>query len=229
LAALAALLACGFASAQPPRVLPPQPLPAQFSLPTPPVATFAPSGVEQAALQPKPPLPAPVDAAANENPYEGILRLPGPEEVFKLESEEAWKIRQQNKANDLKRGDRLEFPKPLVLAKGRYAGRTWPEMHCTTEPDYVCYQKLLFEQKNFERYGWDLGPITPVVSAFAFYTDFWTVPYHLATDPFRCYECSAGYCKPGDPVPLMLYPLQLSASGALAETAAILTLVVIFP
>jgi hypothetical protein len=215
LAALVALFACGFAQAQ------------RQPMPMPPVPTFSTAAAEQVVMQP----PKPPDAAADSvsKAYENLLTLPGPERLFRLESEEAFKIRMQNAANDLQRGERLEFPKAQVLAKGHYAGRAWPESHCVTEPNYVCYQKLLFEQKNFERYGWDLGPITPALSAFTFYTDFWFVPYRLALDPFRCYECSAGYCMPGDPVPLMLYPPEMSGAGLLAEAGSILALVAIFP
>src|SRR5947209_8055653 len=83
LAVLAALVACGFASAQKAPALPPQPLPlpAQYTLPTPPVSTFSTAGVEQVGMQPpRPgtvpvPAPSPADTASSE--YEELLRLPG--------------------------------------------------------------------------------------------------------------------------------------------------------
>ena len=55
------------------------------------------------------------------------------------------------------------------------------------------------------------------------------LPYHMATDPCRKCECSAGYCLPGDPVPLLCYPPQLSLTGAVAEAATIAALFAIFP
>jgi hypothetical protein len=139
------------------------------------------------------------------------------------------RLRLINRAKVTKPGERLEFPPSPPLTKGKYAGRTWPQSTTYTEPHYVCYQRLYFEQKNFERYGWDLGPITPVLSALDFWVDMGLLPYHLGTDPFRNYECSAGYCMPGDPVPLLLYPPELSATGALTEAAVIVALVAIFP
>jgi len=80
-----------------------------------------------------------------------------------------------------------------------------------------------------ERYDWDLGPVSVPLSVLCFYADLVALPYHAFTDPLRCCECNAGYCLPGDPVPLLLYPPQLSASGAVAETAALITLLALFP
>ncbi len=170
----------------------------------------------------------PVDTTAGK--YADILQLPGPDRVFGvLESAESFKLRLINKEKASAQSERLEFPAEPVLAKGRFAGRTWPESHTLAEPNYVCHKRLYFEQKNFERYGWDLGPVTPLVSAGTFYKDVAFFPYHWGTDLFRNYECSAGYCMPGDPVPLLLYPPELSATGLLAEAAVVGGLIVIFP
>ena len=51
----------------------------------------------------------------------------------------------------------------------------------------------------------------------------------IGADACHCYDCSAGKCLPGDPVPLLLYPPELSITGALAEGAAIAVLEVLFP
>ena len=48
-------------------------------------------------------------------------------------------------------------------------------------------------------------------------------------EPCRCFEYNTGWCLPGDPVPLLLYPLELSATGFVAEVGTILTLVAVFP
>jgi len=61
-----------------------------------------------------------------------------------------------------------------------------------TEPNYVLYRKLFFEERNSERYGWDLGVMGPFVSAGAFYWDLALVPYQFASLPFRRFE-SNGY------------------------------------
>ena len=39
------------------------------------------------------------------------------------------------------------------------------------EPNYVCYNRLYFEQINAERYGWDLGFVAPFISAGEFFKD----------------------------------------------------------
>ena len=93
----------------------------------------------------------------------------------------------------------------------------------------MCYKRLMFEQLNYERYGWDLGIIDPPLSTGAFFADVALLPYHAFTDPFRSLDTGAGYCLPGDPVPLLLYPPDLSASGTVAETAAVLAVFAIFP
>ena len=95
------------------------------------------------------------------------------------------------------------------------------------EPAYVCFKRLLFEEKNAERYGWDLGVIHPFVSTAAFYWDVATLPYHLFTAPCRKFECSAGYCLPGDPVPYLLYPPEWSLTGLTAEALAVYSLALV--
>jgi hypothetical protein len=157
------------------------------------------------------------------------LEPPGPDRLFRLESEDAMKERWRHELKTSRPADRQIYPDEPILTREKYYGRTWPERTLYVEPNYLCYKRLLFEQPNFERYGWDLGPVTVPLSALAFFGDVVTLPYHAFTDPFRECECNAGYCLPGDPVPLLLYPPQLSTSGALAETATILTLLAIFP
>jgi hypothetical protein len=51
----------------------------------------------------------------------------------------------------------------------------------------------------------------------------------MGTEPFRCYECSAGYCLPGDPTPLALYPPQLNLSGLIAQAGTVAGVSAIFP
>jgi len=245
LAALAALLVGGVALAQNAQ-LPPQPipiplpttlsaLPPSMELRPPPTSRLTaaplPAAPQQVAFQ-QVPMPAAAEKAveAESDAYkdlEELLVLPDPQREHILESEAKMQLRMQNKASGNNR--KIVFPDEPVLAEGKYAGRSWPEMKVYAEPNYVCYHRLLFEQMNLERGGWDLGPITPVVSAFGFYKDVVLLPYHLALDPFRNYECSAGYCMPGDPTPFLLYPPEISGSGAFGEAAAILALVACFP
>ena len=115
------------------------------------------------------------------------------------------------------------------LTEAPYSPRTFPPMAERVEPALVCYRRLYFEEKNAERYGWEAGPLQPILSTLYFYKDMLFLPYHIGTRPCQRYECSAGYCLPGDPVPYILYPPELSATGVLLETATVGGLVAIFP
>jgi hypothetical protein len=157
------------------------------------------------------------------------LEPPGPDRLFRLESEDAMKERWRHELKTVRPYDRQIYPDEPILTRETYFGRSWQPRTLYVEPNYLCNKRLLFEQINSERYGWDLGPVTTALSPLLFYKDIITLPYHAFTDPFRECECNAGYALPGDPVPLLLYPPQLSSTGALAETATILTLLAIFP
>jgi hypothetical protein len=171
------------------------------------------------------------DARTAEEAFSITIQLepPGRERLFQLESEAAMNERMRQEGLTNPRRERIIFPDEPVVSADPYPGRHWPMMSEFVEPAYVCHGRLLLEQKNFERYGWDLGIVAPVVSAGAFFVDMAMLPYNLATAPCRCYECSAGQCLPGDPVPMLLYPPELSATGAVAETGVILGLLAIFP
>lgn len=165
--------------------------------------------------------------------YQVQLEPPGPLRLFRLESENALRERMRQEVRERTPPgippERIAFPDEPVLSRLPYPGRSFPPGTLTVEPIYVCYDRLYFEQKNAERYGWDLGPIHPLVSTAAFYWDVVTLPYHLGTDPCRRYECSAGYCMPGSPVPLLLYPPEMSLSGLALEAGTLTALFAIFP
>lgn len=161
------------------------------------------------------------DNGDDEDAYTLSFKMPGPEELFRLQSDAALFERMRQQARSAKKKGRLEFPEDPVLSTETYYGRAWPPMHEIVEPNYVCYRRTYFEQKNFERYGWDLGIVTPLICAGKFYADVFFLPYHLGTEPWRHYECNAGYCLPGDPVPLYLYPPRLSLTGAASQAAAL--------
>jgi hypothetical protein len=174
------------------------------------------------------PLPQP-----GKMPYRS-LTPPEPQRVFRLESEDVLFERMAREApqgfNPL--GLRYEFVAPSyppIPPSVAYVPRPWEPMPEIVEPAYLCYGRLYFEQLNAERYGWDLGPLHPLISAGTFYLDLAMLPYNAATDPLRRYECNPGYALPGDPMPLLLYPSELSLPGALAEAAAIGLMFVIFP
>ena len=172
---------------------------------------------------PIPPLPGEV-------PYEIVLEVPSIGRVAaSVESDAQLKerIRQENRGR--KNLERIIFPADPIISTDRYNGRKWYPMRLEVAPYYVCYGRLRFEQPNFERFGWGLGVFTPLISSGMFLWDFVTLPYHMAMEPCRCFEYNTGYCLPGDPVPLLLYPIEISATGFVAEVGTILTLVACFP
>ena len=75
---------------------------------------------------------------------------------------------------DSKYGPTVRFPAgPQVGGGIAYAPKTatYPPMSVQHEPLYIVHRRLHFEEKNAERYGWDLGIIQPFVSAAYFYKD----------------------------------------------------------
>jgi len=172
------------------------------------------------------PLPRPTSAT---QPY----ALPDPQRVFRLESEAQLRERMARESrlgiNALGLKYDIAFPRYPAVPAPEQIVRGWAPLTETVEAPFVAYRRLYFEQPNFERYGWDLGVLSPFLSQAAFYFDLVTLPYHAGIDPFRRYECNAGYCLPGDPVPLLLYPPQWSWSGALSEAAVVGLGFVFFP
>jgi hypothetical protein len=232
MAGLALLLIAGAASAQYPSpvstvpVGPPRPLSAAMTGDPLPPSTIAPK-VEATRYQPKEELPAP----RPEGPTELTLSLepPGNQILHKLDSESQLFERMRQQAKERRPPENIVFPEEPVLTKSAYLGRAWPQRTCTAEPNFLVYERLYFEEMNGERYGWDFGIVSPVIETAAFYKNLALFPYHCGTDPFRKYESNAGLCLPGDPVPYMCYPFGLSASGAMFESGAILTLLAVFP
>jgi hypothetical protein len=116
-----------------------------------------------------------------------------------------------------------------VLTTQRYTERMFAPAAMRVEPTYVCHDRLYFEDKNSERYGWELGPLQPFVSAANFYANLLRYPYHFGTRPCQRFETSAGECLPGDPVPYLIYPVELSLSGGLLQAGTVVGLYAIFP
>jgi len=132
------------------------------------------------------------------------LTPPSPERLFRFESEQKLRDRIRQELKDVRK---VEFPpSDEITLSSQRTPRIWPFLVATSEPNTFCYKRPWFEQKNFERYGWDLGILQPFVSTGVFYTDLALLPLHWMTDPLRCQECSAGECLPGDRVPLLWIP-----------------------
>jgi hypothetical protein len=115
------------------------------------------------------------------------------------------------------------------MTKSPFEPRAFQATVQQVEPTYVCYRRLYFEDKDTERYGWELGVLQPVVSLGKFYLDMAMFPYNFATRPCQRFEANAGYCLPGDPVPYLIYPTEFSIPGGLAEAGVIVGLAAIFP
>jgi hypothetical protein len=115
---------------------------------------------------------------------------------------------------------RVYFPEEEPVSTEVYAGRHSPYMVRYVEPHYVTHGRLLFEQKNFERYGWDIGPLSPAVEFAMYYYDLALLPYHVGSHACAC-DTSAGKCLPGDATPLVIYREQFSITGLVFEGAAV--------
>jgi hypothetical protein len=115
----------------------------------------------------------------------------------------------------------LTFPKLPQIGDGlAYQPKTtdYPPMRVNYEPLYVVHRRLHFEEKNAERYGWDLGFIQPLVSAAYFYKDVLLWPNSLASGvAYGFWDTNVGKCLPGSPTPYMLYPPGLTITGTAVE------------
>jgi hypothetical protein len=143
--------------------------------------------------------------------------MPAPEAYFRLETEAELVARENAARKKDKRPTLPAFPFQEPLTKGAFQPRVFNPMMIETEPNYVCFARLFYEDKNAERYGWDLGPVQPLVSVGKFVVDSAIMPYRFCAFPRLRYDCSAGHCLPGDPVPYILYPPGLSVTGGLAQ------------
>lgn len=156
--------------------------------------------------------------------------LPGPERLFDTRKSEAMMREYIRRDTTVRTGPgRTLFPDYPPLTKEVYVGRHFARSTTVVEPDYVCHGRLYFEQPNFERHGWDFGPITPGLNLGVYYYDLFMLPYHAWTNPCVCYDCNTGKCSPGDPTPFYLYREQFSVSGLAAQTLAVGGVLFFFP
>jgi hypothetical protein len=120
---------------------------------------------------------------------------------------------------------------PLVPAGTVYQPKTltYPPIKSLVEPDFVVHRRLYFEEKNSERYGWDLGVLQPAFSTLHFYRDTLLWPSRLASNLFERYDTSAGKCYPGSPVPYYLYPPGVDLFGAAVGAGTIVGTAALFP
>ncbi len=113
---------------------------------------------------------------------------------------------------------------PGVQVKAGYA-----PVQALLEPGYVVHRRLFFEDKNAERYGWDLGFAQPFLSAGGFFTGvaFW--PSKLTSNFAERYDTSAGKCPPGSPVAYYLYPPGITFRGGVVNAGLVVGSVLLMP
>lgn len=119
----------------------------------------------------------------------------------------------------------LKFPLQEIIGAGmKYQAKTclYPAQKVNYESLFVVHRRLLFEEVNSERYGWDLGILQPLVSTAYFYKDLMLLPNSLMSGFAQGFwDTDAGKCLPGTPVPYMLYPPGLTISGGAFEGVVI--------
>lgn len=214
-----------FVSSKKPLPAPPAALAKPISVP---IAPVKPANVPAAIKQPTAPpmvnvvMPAQIvepPPAVAEAPsvtdalkeYQILLESPSPEMLFgKLDSEKMLEKRMRQQAMQRQPPDTVQFPYNPPLTKAKYQERHFAEQTVYEEPNFVCYNRLYFEEKNAERYGWDLGFMQPVVSQLYFYKDLTLLPLRFIARPCQRFDSSAGECLPGDPVPYIVYPPEIN-------------------
>jgi hypothetical protein len=246
------LAAGGLARAQEPPPLPPlPPVPPAVWRPTvpdphpvPPPAAPKATGVKKTSwykpagaalpaaggiLQAQAAQPRPAGPTSDQMDYLIQLLPPPRDRMFRVMNEDALReqIRQENR--EMVPRQPAIFPEERPVTDEPYAPRDFAAQVSLVEPSYVNYKRLYFQDINTERYGWELGFAQPFVSAGLFFADLALLPYHFGSRPFDCIESSAGYCLPDSPVPYLIYPPELSVTGAMAEAGAVLGLIAIFP
>lgn len=169
-------------------------------------------------------------AEAREEPFQAFrIDLPGPQRMFQRDSEAQFFERIALETRKQRAGARAVFPEEPILSKEPYQPRNSPRLEKLVEPSYVCHGRLYFEQPNFERAGYDFGPLQPALGLGVFYYDTFLLPYHFWTDLKDRTECNVGKCLPGDPSPLLVPRERFSVTGLVGQSGAMIGLGFLFP
>ena len=170
-------------------------------------------------------------AAEEDRPeFQVTVDPPDLKRLSQLDSDRKLEERIRQETLERTKNEQVVFPEEPILSRETYLGRVglWPVRDLVVEPYYVAHGKLFFQQLNTERYGWDLGPITPLVCTAKFYYDLATFPITFGARPCER-EANTGYPLPGDPVPLLLYPPEITITGAVLEVGVIAAIAAVFP
>lgn len=152
------------------------------------------------------------------------LEPPTPDKLFTLRGEEKLKEFIEQEYRKFDPNTKATFPPASTLVPPGvvFTGRQYPASSTETVPAYLCHQPLYFEEKNSERYGWEMGVWQPIISAANFYKDLAFLPYKMGAEhPCSCVT-NAGKCLPGDCVPYILYVSPFSWKGVAYETGTII-------
>lgn len=200
-----------------------------------PTTQVVPNGIRQ--VQAKMPQARPQDEGAD---IFVRTELPGPQRLFTRESESQFYDRIRHEVKKQPGAGPAIFPEEAPISKGWHSRPTYPRidpadkqpfrpMVETVEPSYVCHRRLLFEQPNFERLGYDFGILQSGLHLGVFYYDLAMCPYHYWSDLKNRAECSAGKCLPGDPAPFTVPIERFSVTGVIGEAGAIIGGLYLFP
>jgi len=165
-----------------------------------------------------------IGAKPGQDPYEAYIRLepPGRERLFGTrDTEKELEERMRQERRDSSIGEPIAFPAAPPLSSEPYEPRKFDPAVVLAEPSYVVYRRLYFEEKNSERYGWNIGLLQPGLSSLVFFRDALMFPSNWAAFPCRRFETNAGQCLPGDTVPYSWRPPEVTATGLLAEVGLV--------
>lgn len=220
----------------PPRLAPPRPAPVRTEpIPVPTWTPVAPDSRIKTVTFSRPPATQ-VHANANARMNAQVpggrpkmdtdadyfrTELPGADRLFERKSESQFYDTIRAEAQARGGAIRPVFPARVPVSKEKFQPRQFKEMVETIEPSFVMHRRLLFEQPNFDRHGWELGNLQPGVSTLRFVYDVVALPYHTWTRPLEKWDSSAGKCLPGDATPLFLYREQLSFTGLVAQAGVV--------
>jgi hypothetical protein len=221
--------------AEPVRTIDPPLLP---PIPAPPVKAAeridtpiaAPTVVRTQVIEPGPRISETTNVVDSLKDYQILLEPPSAPALFhRLDSDKQLEDRMRQQALQRKPPEAVRWPEQPVVSNEQFKERAFARRTMIAEPNFVTYNRLYFEEKNAERYGWDLGVLQPIISGGTFVADYAFMPYKFATKPFQRGDTSAGECYPGDPVPYILYPPDISVPGSILEAAFLVGVVAAFP
>jgi hypothetical protein len=116
------------------------------------------------------------------------LKLPTREQLFRLQSEQAFLERLRKELPEAKN---VQFPKdvPFVPEVPQEKLVPFPRQSVAPVSGQVCYRPLYFEDKKTERFGEYVPCLQPLVSTTRFYVGVLMLPWRLYVKPPWVFEC----------------------------------------